>query len=112
MEINNYWVVGLPIDIDTDINIDMLSAVEKFKRATYIRENPKRFLNELNEDSVDTENMKYYYIRIEDIVDEIYEKGQCGDRGCPYGFAAAGFEPSRTFSPLCERRAGSAAYSR
>ena len=47
MEINNYWVVGLPIDIDTDINIDMLSAVEKFKRATYIRENPKRFLNQL-----------------------------------------------------------------
>ena len=75
MEINNYWVVGLPIDIDTDINIDMLSAVEKFKRATYIRENPKRFLNELNEDSVDTKNMKYYYIKIEDIVDEICEKG-------------------------------------
>lgn len=73
MEINNYWVVGLPID--TDINIDMLSAVEKFKRATYIRENPKRFLNELNEDFVDTKNMKYYYLKIEDIIDEISDNG-------------------------------------
>lgn len=75
MEINNYWVIGLPIDIDSDINIDNLSAIEKFKRATYIRENPKRFLNELNEDSVDIENMKYYYIRIEDIIDEISDNG-------------------------------------
>lgn len=75
MEINNYWIIGLPIDIDNDINIDNLSAIEKFKRATYIRENPKRFLNELNEDSVDIENMKYYYIRIEDIIDEISDNG-------------------------------------
>ena len=32
MEINNYWVVGLPIDIDTDINIDMLQKSDMILR--------------------------------------------------------------------------------
>lgn len=68
---NNYLIVGIPIDIETDIDINKLSDVEKFRKAKVRWNNPKEFLNNLNSDNVDTENMLYYAIKIENIVDEL-----------------------------------------
>lgn len=68
---NNYLIVGIPIDIETDIDINKLSDVEKFRKAKIRWNNPKAFLNNLNSDNVDTENMLYYAIKIENIVDEL-----------------------------------------
>lgn len=68
---NNYIIVGIPIDIETDIDINKLSDAEKFRKAIVRWNNPKAFLNNLNSDNVDTENMLYYAIKIENIVDEL-----------------------------------------
>lgn len=66
---NNYIIVGIPIDIETDI--DNLSDVEKFRKAKVYWNNTKAFLKNLNSDNVDTENMLYYAIKLEKIVDKL-----------------------------------------